>query len=277
MLAGTALGAAACCPEQSVNAEAHGQAAIQWEQATLDQQLQMPPVKRRLVLPPALLPPATVPSDCSPPADCSRPAMGAAAADHMAAGSVSDAMPQGQNGLHSSSIAAQLSGQQGHTHPGVNGVRAVPEHTLECDNSAALPVLLMSDRIGTSAAAPAAVSAAVLAGTGNGYEWHFEPGSSKLLVEIDTSVTHQPGQIDAAFAHAAQAVKGLPAMHRGRGPVLPTTESAARSISQSPHATATQAASSGEVSNVLSSTLMLASTYGRAAIRGDSTSVLDDF
>ena len=298
MLSGFALGAAeeaaACCPGQSANP--HGQAGTRWEQAAPDdllmfgcnihsetsgppasihaakgrllaapdQQLEMPPVRRRLVLPPTLLPPAAVPSDCSPPADWSRPAMGAAAADDMPVDPVSDASPHGQSGLRLLSIPAQQSGHQGVTHPGPDGVRAVLEHTPERDSSAAFPMPHMSDTQRVSAAPPAAqtdmhttaVAAAVLAGAGHGCKWHFKPGSSKLLVEIDTSVICNTGQIDAAFAHVAQAVKGLPSILSGTGPVMPTTESAARWISQSPHAIATQAASSEEVSNVLSSLLL---------------------
>ena len=252
---GAAEEAAACCPEQS--AKAHGPAGTRWEQASLDQQLHMPPAKRRLVLLPTLLPSAAVPSDCSPPADWSRPAMGAAAADDLAVDPVTDASPHSQNGLRQSSIPAQQSGHQGVTHPGLDGVRAAPGHTPERDSSATFPTPLTTDRRGASAAAPAAptdmhttaVSAAVFAGAGNGCKWHCKPGSSKLLIEIDTSVIHHSGQIDAAFAHVAQAVKGLPSMPSGRGPVMPSTGPAA---CQSPHATATQAASSEEVSHVLS-------------------------
>ena len=276
MLSGAALGAAekaaACCFEQSAKAELHDQAGTQWEKAAPDQQLQIPTVKA------TLLPPATVPSDCSPPADWLRPAMSADAVDDMAADPVTAVSPQGQKGLRLSSVAAQQSAHQGLNHPDFDGVKALPEHTAERDRSAALA----SDSKGASAAAPAAsqdihttaVSAAVLAGNGDGYKWHFEPGSNKLLIEIDISVIHHSGQISAALAHAVQAVKGLPSVLCGRGPIMHTTESA-RWISQSPCITATQAASPAEVSSVLSSAL-LASVYGRAIIRGDSKLALDD-
>ena len=275
--------AAACCPEQSAYTEAHGQAGAHWEQTTLDQQLQMPPVKWRLLLPPTLLPPASVSSDCSPSADLSCPAKGAVAAADTATDSVTAASPQSQKGLSPSPIVAQQSMHQGLSHPGLAKVSAAAEHTAERDSSVAFSVPVRSDRQGASAAAAAAsrdthttaVPAAVLAGSGHGFKWHFQPGTSKLLVEVDTSLIHHSRQIDAAFTHVAQAVKGLPPMLSCRGPAMPTTGSAARWSSLSPHATVTQAASSEEVSIVLSLTL-LAKLYGRVVVRRDSELVSDN-
>lgn len=267
MLSGVALGAAeealACCPEQSANTEAHGQAGTQSEQAAPDRQLQMPPVKRQLLLPPTLLPPASVPSDCSPLADLSCPAKGAAEAGDMAADPF---------------IAAQQSVHQGLSHLGLDTVRAIAQHTAERDCSVALPVPRRSDTQGAPVSTDmhtTAVPTAVLASTENGFKWRFQPGTSKLLVEIDTSLIHHSTEIDAACTHVAEAVKGLLSMPSGRAPAMPATGSTARWITRSPHATATQAASSEEVRVVLSLT-MLANLYDRAVVEGASRLVHND-
>lgn len=287
LLSGAAWGAAAkeaaaVCPEQSSTAKVPGQAGTPGKQTAPDQQAHTPPVKRRLLLPPTLLPPASV-LGRSP--DLSRPSMDAAAAPDMAAGPVTAPLPQGQGGWPTSPTAALHPGQNGlhlsptaaqqspHQRPGLSildGVRTALEQAAERDRSLAASLPLRPDRQAASATVPVtsaetqatATPAAepvwngTHAGAGIGFRWRFDPDTSKLLVEADTSEMQHSGQIDAAFAHVAQAVKGLPSVLKSRGPVEPVT-ACARWVSQSPHATATQPASPVEVRAVVSLSVLV--------------------
>ena len=303
-LSGAALGAtakeaAAFCPEQLSRAKAPGQAGTPEKQTAPDQQAQTPPVKRRLLLPPTLLPSASVTSDSGRSPDMSRPpttnaaAAGDTAADPMTAAlqgqggqpaSPTAALRQAQNSLHLSPTAAhQQSAPQRPRLPGVDGVRMVSEQAAEPDKSLAPSLPLRPEQEAASAtvpvtsveaqttAAPAAepVWTGTYAGAGEGFRWRFDPDTSKLLVEADASVMQHSGQIDAAFAHVAQAVKGLPSVLKGRAPVAPVTACVGWS-SQATHATATQPASAAEVRAVIPLSL-LARKCSRAVIQVAST------
>ena len=151
---------------------------------------------------------------------------------------------------------------------------------------AAVSVPLMSDRQAASAQAPppatADMPATALQGgvdpagstaprAGHGIKWGFEPGTSKLLLEVDTSVMRHSGQIDAAFAQLAQAVKELRSMTSdGHEVDMSQKACAAKPASQSPHPVSTQAASTVE----MSAALPLVSLHGRAKPQYPSLDVL---
>ena len=259
--------AAACRAEQSANAEAHGQARADGEQIAPQRQTQMLPVERQsLPLLPTLLPCWNVPPDGYPSADMSPDTAAASGA----AATVS--APQGHRHLPLHIPAHQLA-HSGPTHPGLHLDGAMAEHAASPQRvSVSSP--LRSDRQAASTTAPAtsvdmyttavpAVIPAMHAGggtyacAGNGFKWHIKPGTTKLLVEVDTSVLHHSGQIDAAFTHIAQAVKGLQSVlsASGREPLqsMPHTDCAVKWISHIPHCRATQAVVGVEVSCMLPS------------------------
>lgn len=271
--------AAACCAESAANEEAHGQAVTEGPQRQKPQMLsgdrQCSP--RQPTVPP-------LPSHSSRSAEVPCPATDAPAAGMAAAaaGAVIGALPQPQEDMHPSAAAQQPTHPASRA-PDSRSAKAAAEHANERDNAMASPlcapavsVPLMSDRQAACATAPPPATAAgmpataVLGGVhsegsaapsaGVGIKWGFEPGTSKLLVEIDTSVMRHTAQIDAALAQLAQAVKDLQSMSSAsQEQVMLQQARFATPASQSPYPTPTQA-----VSNVaMSDALPMVSVHGR--------------
>lgn len=270
--------AAACCVEHLATGEAQDQPVAK---GTPMRQPQSPPLGKQCLLRQLHSgPSADMPCHATDAA-----AVGKATGDTSA---VAVAVPQPQEHMHLSTAAA--ASHQASRPPAVHPAKPVAEHASERDSSMTSPqgvsAPLRSHRQAASATPPAPATAAdmhatavvgtvhpgsAVASVGTGVKWGFEPGTHKLLVEVDASVLRQSGQIDAAFAHVAQAVKGVQSMtSAGRELCMFQKGCAAKWASQSPHLTSTQAAPDVEASDVLP----LVRAHGRARHESSSLVVL---
>lgn len=258
--------AAAGCAEPAATEETHSQAVTAGGQ--------MLPKERQCLPPQPTVP--HLPSHSSPSSEvpCSATDAPAAGMADAMAGAGTAALPHSQEDVRPST-AAQQSTPPAPTPARSHPAKAVAEHANEQDSAVASPPCassvsppLMSDRQAACATAPPPATAAdtpataVLDGmhsegsaapsAGVGIKWGFEPGTSKLVVEIDTSRMRHSGQIDVALAQLAQAVKDLQSMSSAsREQAMSQTARLAAPASQSPHPTPTQAGSDVAMSDAL--------------------------